>query len=172
MEPALMSSSLSHFHKLTLWILPAVILVVIFAKLSGNERKEVMVTEETLQAEARNPEKEQKQFTVLTPQAAAGLARTMTREDPAKAARWLQKLGDDPELDSARVEFLNEAGTHDFEMALEQVETLSNQDQRDHFYRRILKSWVKEDRESAIDWAKENVVMLPRQVYRNIVPGN
>ncbi len=103
-------------------------------------------------------------------EAAEGVAKHLTRKNPAEAARWLQKLGNDPDLDGARVEFLKEATESDPQTALEHVDSLSSTAKQEHFYRNILKSWAKEDQEAAITWAKNHYGAIPDRIYRSVVP--
>ncbi len=103
-------------------------------------------------------------------EAAEGVAKHMTRKDPIEAARWLQKLGDDPDLDGARIQFLKEATPLDPETALEHVGSLSKETQRHQFYRTILKAWSRNDPPSAIAWAKAHSESISVRVFRSIVP--
>jgi len=103
-------------------------------------------------------------------EAAEGVAKHMTRKDPAEAARWLQKLGNDPDLDGARIQFLREASRKDPEIALDQVNTLSEPAQQERYYRDILRTWSKTNEEAAISWANENSGAISVRVYRSIVP--
>jgi hypothetical protein len=103
-------------------------------------------------------------------EAAEGVAKHLTRKDPAEAAQWLLKLGDDPNLDGARFRFLREARGSDPQIALENVSTLSRPNDQEKYYRDILKHWQKNDREAATEWAIANVESLPEKVFKSVVP--
>jgi hypothetical protein len=103
-------------------------------------------------------------------EAAEGVAKHLARQDPAEAAQWLQNLGDDPDLDGARVLFLREAGSQDPQIALDSVPTLSKSSDQERYYRDILKTWSKTDKQAAIAWAIDNAATLPPKIVKSIVP--
>lgn len=103
-------------------------------------------------------------------EAAEGVAKHLTRRDPAEAARWLQALGDDPDLDGARILFLREAGRQDPQTALENIPTLSKANDQERYYRDILNQWSRQDQGAAIAWATANSESLPPKVLRSILP--
>jgi hypothetical protein len=103
-------------------------------------------------------------------EAAEGVAKHLARQDPAEAAQWLQNLGDDPDLDGARILFLREAGSQDPQIALDSVPTLSKSSDQERYYRDILKTWSKTDKQAAIAWAIDNAATLPPKVVKSIVP--
>ncbi len=103
-------------------------------------------------------------------EAAEGVAKYLAREDPVEAARWLQGLGDDPDLDGARFRFLQEAGRNDPQTALENVSTLSRANDQERYYRDILSRWRKQDQGAAVAWAVANSDSLPPKVLKGILP--
>jgi len=103
-------------------------------------------------------------------EAAEGVAKHLARRDPAEAAQWLQHLGDDPDLDGARIQFLREAGKQDPQIALDSVPTLSKSSDQERYYRDILKTWSMTDKQAAIAWAVDNAATLPPRVIKSIVP--
>ncbi len=103
-------------------------------------------------------------------EAAEGVATHMARKDPAEAAAWLQKLGDDPDLDGARMNFLREASRRDPQAALENVSTLSQPRQQERQYHDILRTWRRNDSDAAINWAIANSESIPPRVLNSIVP--
>lgn len=103
-------------------------------------------------------------------EAAEGVARHLTRDDPAAAAQWLLKLGDDPDLDGARIRFLREATGNAPEIALENVSTLSRAKDQERYYRDILNRWKKNDQQAAVAWAFEHSESLPPKVLKGILP--
>ncbi len=104
------------------------------------------------------------------PEAAEGVAKHLTREDPATAAQWLLKLGDTPDLDGARIRFLREAGPNSPEIALEHVHTLSRANDQERYYNEILRRWKKNNSDEAIAWANANASSLPPKVLKSILP--
>lgn len=102
--------------------------------------------------------------------AAEGVTKHLTREDPARAAQWLLKLGDTPDLDRARIHFLNEAAARDPQIALENIPTLSSADQQERHYQRILSAWKKRDATAATAWASDHSASLPQNVLSAILP--
>jgi hypothetical protein len=103
-------------------------------------------------------------------EAAEGVAKHLTRKDPAEAALWLQKLGNDPGLDGARFHFLQEAGRRDPQTALENVSTLSQAKDQKRYYRDILNRWKKDDQGAAVAWAVANSETLPPKVLKSVLP--
>lgn len=103
-------------------------------------------------------------------EAAEGVAKHLARKDPVEAALWLQKLGDDPDLDGARFRFLQEAGRNDPRTALENVPTLSQPKDQERYYRDILGRWKKDDQTAAVEWAVANAESLPAKVLKSILP--
>ena len=103
-------------------------------------------------------------------EAAEGVAKHLARKDPVEAALWLRGLGDDPDLDGARMRFLQEAGRQDPQTALENVATLSRPNDQERYYRDILGRWRKTDQNAAVAWATENSESLPDKVLRGILP--
>jgi hypothetical protein len=103
-------------------------------------------------------------------EAAEGVAKHLAREDPAAAAQWLLKLGDNPDLDGARIRFLREATKAAPQIALENVSTLSRANDQERYYRDILNRWKKDDQQAAIAWASEHSESLPPKVLRAILP--
>ncbi|MDA7882217.1 hypothetical protein N9A94_07900 [Akkermansiaceae bacterium] len=103
-------------------------------------------------------------------EAAEGVAKHLARDNPADAAQWLQNLGNDPDLDGARIQFLREAVKQDPQIALDSVPTLSKTSDQERHYRDILKTWSKTDKEAAITWAIDNVASLPPKVVKSFVP--
>lgn len=103
-------------------------------------------------------------------EAAEGVTKHLVRQDPIEAAQWLQKLGSDPDLDGARIEFLREAGKTDPEVALENIPTLSKTSHQERYYKDILRGWSKKDKEAAITWALDNSESLSENVIKSVVP--
>ena len=103
-------------------------------------------------------------------EAAEGVAKHLARKDPIEAAVWLRGLGDDPDLDGARIRFLQEAGRQDPQTALENVPTLSRANDQERYYRDILNRWRKTDQNAAVAWATENSNYLPEKVLKGILP--
>lgn len=104
------------------------------------------------------------------PEAAEGVAKHLTKEDPVEAAIWLQQLGDAPDLDGARIQFLREAGKTDPQVALENVHNLSQPSHQERYYRDILRGWSKNDKEAAIAWALDNSESISENVLKSVVP--
>jgi hypothetical protein len=84
----------------------------------------------------------------------------------------LQQLGDDPDLDGARIQFLREAGRREPEIALESIATLSKPADQEKYYRDILRNWSRDDKDAAVSWAIENSNSLPGHVVNSVVPKN
>ena len=103
-------------------------------------------------------------------EAAEGVAKHLARENPAEAAQWLQNLGNDPDLDGARILFLREAGKKDPQIALDSVPSLSKSSDQERYYRDILKNWSKTDKQAAISWTIDNASFLPPKVVKSMVP--
>lgn len=103
-------------------------------------------------------------------EAAEGITKHLARKDPIEAANWLRGLGDDPDLDGARIRFLQEAGKQDPQTALENVPTLSRPNDQERYYRDILNRWRKNDQNAAVAWATENSESLPDKVLKGILP--
>lgn len=103
-------------------------------------------------------------------EAAEGVAKYLAREDPVEAALWLRKLGDNPDLDGARIRFLQEAGRQDPQTALENVSSLSRAKDQEKYYRDILGRWKKDDQVAAVDWAIANAESLPEKVLKSVLP--
>lgn len=83
----------------------------------------------------------------------------------------MQKLGSDPDLDGARIQFLREVGKSDPQVALKNVPNLSEASRQEHFYQDILRDWSRRNQEAAVAWAVENSESLPENVLHAIVPG-
>lgn len=103
-------------------------------------------------------------------EAAQGVAKYLARKDPEEAATWLRGLGNDPDLDGARIRFLQETGQKDPQTALENVSTLSRPKDQERYYRDILKRWHKTDGNAAIAWATQNSDFLPAKALKGILP--
>lgn len=103
-------------------------------------------------------------------EAAEGVTKYLARKDPAEAAIWLRSLGDDPDLDGARIRFLQETGKQDPQTALENVSTLSRPKDQERYYRDILNRWHKTDGNAAIAWATKNSDFLPEKALKGILP--
>ena len=103
-------------------------------------------------------------------EAAGGVAKYLARKDPVEAATWLRSLGNDPDLDGARIRFLQETGQQDPQTALENVSTLSRPKDQERYYRDILKRWHKTDGNAAIAWATQNSDFLPEKALKGILP--
>ena len=103
-------------------------------------------------------------------EAAEGVAKHLARRDPAEAARWLQQLGNDPDLDGARIQFIRESMNDSPEVTLENIHTLSRPADQDKYYRHVLGTWKKSNQEAAISWAQENSESISERVYNSIVP--
>ncbi|MGJ8695049.1 MAG: hypothetical protein ACSHYF_01935 [Verrucomicrobiaceae bacterium] len=105
-------------------------------------------------------------------EAAEGVTTHLTRRDPAEAARWLQSLGENPDLDGARIRFLREATDIDPEVALNNIHTLSRSSDQENYHRHILGRWKRRNEEAAINWAIENSESLSERVFNSVVPKN
>lgn len=103
-------------------------------------------------------------------EAAEGVVKELAKTNPAEAAQWLLELGDDPTLDGARTNFLKEASKEAPEIALENIPTLSRQNEQKKHYSQILRDWKKTDRKAAIQWARENRETLPPEIAATIIP--
>ena len=103
-------------------------------------------------------------------EAAEGVAKHLARRDPAEAAYWLQQLGNDPDLDGARIQFIRESMNNSPEVTLENIHTLSRPADQDKYYRHVLGTWKKSNQEAAISWAQENSESISEKVYKSIVP--
>lgn len=103
-------------------------------------------------------------------EAAEGVAKYLARKDPVEAAIWLRGLGNDPDLDGARIRFLQETGKQDPQTALENVSTLSRPKDQERYYRDILNRWHKTDGNAAIAWATQNSDFLPAKALKGILP--
>jgi hypothetical protein len=103
-------------------------------------------------------------------EAAEGVTKYLARKDPAEAAIWLRSLGDDPDLDGARIRFLQETGKQDPQTALENVSTLSRPKDQERYYRDILNRWHKTDGNAATAWATKNSDFLPEKALKGILP--
>ncbi|MDB4353685.1 hypothetical protein N9Z02_00105 [Akkermansiaceae bacterium] len=105
-------------------------------------------------------------------EAAEGVTKHLSRKDPAEAARWLQTLGTDTDLDGARIRFIRESMKTAPEITLNNIHTLSRPDDQERYYRQVLGTWAKLDKNAAISWAQENSESLSERVYKSIVPKN
>ncbi|MDA7931800.1 hypothetical protein N9B42_02410 [Akkermansiaceae bacterium] len=105
-------------------------------------------------------------------EAAEGVAKHLARRDPAEAAQWLQKLGNDPDLDGARVQFIRESMKSAPEVTLANIPTLSKAADQEHYYRHVLGNWKRNDQQAAIEWARHHSEALSERVYNSIVPKN
>lgn len=103
-------------------------------------------------------------------EAAKGVTKHLTRQDPASAAQWLLKLGDTPDLDPARLRFLHEATPHSPQIALQHVPTLSRSQDQEQQYQKVLNHWKTQDPTAAIAWASQNASELPSTVLKSILP--
>ena len=104
-------------------------------------------------------------------EAAEGVVKELAKANPAEAAQWLLELGDDPTLDGARTNFLKEVSKEAPEIALENIPTLSRQNEQKKHYSQILNDWKKSDHKAAIKWARENRETLPPEIATTIIPG-
>lgn len=105
-------------------------------------------------------------------EAAEGIARQMARQDPERTAEWLDSLGDNPDLDGARRIFLAETADQAPELALDNVYTLSQQDEQVRMYHRILSRWSREDQDAARMWVLANPSHVPESVQRRYLGKN
>ena len=104
-------------------------------------------------------------------EAAEGVARRLGEVDPQDGAAWLARLGDDPDLDGARLQYLREASRRDPVTAIEVVGTVSNEEWRSRQYREVLSQWSRRDRDGMVNWLQENP-QVPSSVANRYLPKN
>lgn len=97
-------------------------------------------------------------------EAAEGIARQYARQDPAEAANWLARLGNNPDLDGARRVFIEESFRRDPAASLGFVVNLTDAKAREGYYNRLVNGWMHRDAEAARAWVNANATTLPQGV--------
>ena len=94
----------------------------------------------------------------------------MARQDPQRTADWLSSLGSNPDLDPARLTFIQESTRKAPQVALEAVHTLSQLSEQEKVYHRVLKDWSQKNSKDVITWVAYNAEALPPSIVNRHLP--
>jgi hypothetical protein len=103
------------------------------------------------------------------PKAAEGLAWEFGRNDPQLAANWLATLGNGPELDGARRQFLDASYKSAPETAANVVSSIADPKLREKYYYRVLGRWASRDRNAARAWVASNPTLVPPSLQKRLL---
>jgi len=102
------------------------------------------------------------------PKAAEGVAWEFGQNDPQAGADWLASLGNGPELDAARRQFLDASYKDHPETAANMVSSISDPKLRDKYFYRVLGRWASRDRNAARDWIAANSTLVPPSLQKRM----
>ena len=101
-------------------------------------------------------------------EAAEGIIEEWAGRDPAEASQWLASLGNSPELDGARREFVRETWRQNPEAALGVSATVADAEDRNRVMSWTLGRWAREDQQAAADWVNANPTAVPAETIQRV----
>lgn len=101
-------------------------------------------------------------------EAAEGITEAWANQDPEAAARWLSSLGNDPELDGAKRDYIQETWREHPEYALGMTTAIADPENRNRTMQRYLGRWAREDAEAARAWASANQEFVAPEVLERV----
>lgn len=131
------------------------------------------VAETVSEGWARNDLESARQWVETLPQdalneAAEGITEAWARQDPDASARWLAGLGNDPELDGAKHDYIRQTWREHPEYALGMTTALTNPGHRNRTMRRLLGDWAERDADAARNWATTNRDLIDPEVIERV----